>query len=289
MVFCAFRICLGEEGFDVSWLSTLKAGGMAPQAVAQAVIPAFADAKVLKVAGFQAPGDPLAFWHEAGTALGKPASQLESSDGRPLEVAGVEGHWMDVRFEPDRLDTYRHANVGQPLHSDGAYVSVVQDIGLFFLERQASEGGESLFVDAADIAARAAATNPKLHHDLFHLPLKFGKRGAIGRVTPILRELDGRLKINWNWFRVLPDQGEQADALREDFRLFLEDMEQNSPAVAAFRLNAGEAVFFRDDEVLHGRRGYAAKVSGDRLLWKTYFTTPQAQARGPACDAAAAA
>ena len=97
---------------------------------------------------------------------------------------------------------------------------------------------------------------------------------------PILREVEGRLKINWNWFRVLPDQGNQIAALREDFRLFLEGMEQASPAVASFRLNAGEAVFFRDDEVLHGRRGYAAKVSGDRLLWKTYFISPAAQARG---------
>lgn len=272
----------------MNWFSTLKAGEMAPQSVLDAVGPAFAQAKVLKVAGFKAPGDPLAFWHQAGMALGRPARFLEASDGKPLEVTHAGGDWMDVRFEPDRLDTYRHANVGQPLHSDGAYAAVVQDIGLFFLERQAREGGESLFVDAADIAACAAATNPQLHHDLFHTPVRFGKGAAAGRATPILRELEGRLKINWNWFRVLPDQGYLIGKLREDFRLFLEGMVQSSPTVAAFRLNAGEVLFFRDDEVLHGRRGYAAKVSGDRVLWKTYFTSLQAQARIAGAAAAAA-
>ncbi len=48
-------------------------------------------------------------------------------------------------------------------------------------------------------------------------------------------------------------------------------------AVESFRLAAGDAVFFRDEEVLHGRRDFAAEQSGDRLLWKTYFT-PRAHA-----------
>ena len=45
----------------------------------------------------------------------------------------------------------------------------------------------------------------------------------------------------------------------------------------SFRLEAGDAVFFRDEEVLHGRRDFAAEQSGDRLLWKTYFM-PSAEA-----------
>jgi hypothetical protein len=275
----------------MTWFSTMRAGGAAPESVVAALEPSFGGAKVLKVAGFKAPGDPLMFWRAAGETLGEHARLLEQSSGEIVDKA-VIGGWMDVRYEPDKLDTYRHANVGQPLHSDGAYASIQQDIGLFYLERQASEGGESLFVDAEDIARRAAALHPTLHHELFSVPVRFGK-GSAGRTLPILREVEGRLKINWNWFRVLPDQGEQIDGLREKFRLFLEGMEQASPAVAAFRLNAGEAVFFRDDEVLHGRRGYAAKASGDRLLWKTYFISPAAQARGIAPgvlgDAAAAA
>ncbi|MFN3523343.1 MAG: TauD/TfdA family dioxygenase [Phenylobacterium sp.] len=92
----------------------------------------------------------------------------------------------------------------------------------------------------------------------------------MGRVSPILYRKAGRSKINWNWFRVLPDQGEAVARLREDFREFLEKMIEDG-ATAAFRLQPGDALFFRDDEVLHGRKAYAAQHSGDRLLWKTYF------------------
>lgn len=263
----------------MSWLTTFKAGGLEPQNVIDQVADQFAAAKVLRVCGAKTDCDPLAYWREAGETLGASASVLEDSVTGEQIAAGHSpmAGWMDVRFEPDRMDTYRHANVGQPLHSDGAYSGAAHDIGLFYLQRQASQGGESLFVDAADIAARAASLDPDLRRRLFETPVRHGK-GAASSIMPILREVEGRLKINWNWFRVLEDQGDAVAALREDFRLFLEDMVERDEAVAAFRLNAGDAVFFRDDEVLHGRRSYAAQVSGDRLLWKTYFVSPAAQA-----------
>jgi len=141
---------------------------------------------------------------------------------------------------------------------------------LFYLERQAQAGGESLFVDAATVAERARALRPDLYEALTRLPVHFGKAGAPGRTTTILAIRDGRLKINWNYFRVLPGQGEAVDRLREDFRDFLEQMIVDG-AVESFRLDEGDAVFFRDEEVLHGRRDFAAERSGDRLLWKTYF------------------
>ena len=259
-------------------MTTFKAGGLDPQALIDAIPELFAPAKVLRLVDARADCDPLAYWREAGETLGLSARLLEDSvTGQPIPAdrSPLAG-WMDVRFDPDRMDTYRHANVGQPLHTDGAYGGASQDIGLFYLQRQASQGGESLLADAADIARRAAALDPDLRRRLFETEVKFGK-GRVGCALPILREVEGRLKINWNWFRVLEDQGEAVAALREDFRLFLEDMVERDEAVVAIRLNAGDAVFFRDDEVLHGRRAYAAKVSGDRLLWKTYFISPAAQ------------
>jgi hypothetical protein len=126
------------------------------------------------------------------------------------------------------------------------------------------------------VAERASTQAPGLYAALTSLPVQFGKAGAPGRTTTILSRRDGRLKINWNYFRVLPDQGAAADRLREDFRLFLEDMVE-AGAVESFRLDEGDAVFFRDEEVLHGRRDFAAEQSGDRLLWKTYFM-PSAEA-----------
>jgi alpha-ketoglutarate-dependent taurine dioxygenase len=234
-----------------------------------------ADTCVLRLCNADPGDDALAFWRSVGEAVGVSTDLVEDSVTGELKMA--PGAWMDVRFEPDRADTYRHHKVGQPLHSDAAYVSraLASDIALFYLERQAPSGGESLFVDAAAIAERARLEDPRLHAALTGLPVRFGKASTPGRTTTILYREAGRQKVNWNYFRVLPGQGEAVDTLREDFRQFLERMVEDG-AVESFRLEEGDAVFFRDDEVLHGRRDFAAEVSGDRLLWKTYFSPAKA-------------
>ena len=259
-----------------TWLRLVDAAALDADALRALVRAEVADTRVLRLRGAKPDGEPLAFWRGVGEAVGPSSDILEDSvTGEPIVVPGA---WMDVRFEPDRPDTYRHHKVGQPLHSDGAYVppAYAQEIALFYLERQASSGGESLFVDAATVAEHARAEAPQLYEALTTLPVRFGKAGAPGRTTTILSSRDGRLKINWNYFRVLPGQGEAVDGLRENFRLFLEQMIEDG-AVECFRLDEGDAVFFRDEEVLHGRRDFAAEQSGDRLLWKTYFI-PSAEA-----------
>lgn len=265
---------------DGAWLKVVDVGGMGADAMRALVRGELGEARVLRLRGAKPASDALAFWRSVGEAVGVVSDVIEDSvTGLPKVVPGA---WMDVRFEPDRPDTYRHHKVGQPLHSDGAYSppEFAQEIALFYLERQARSGGESLFVDAAAVAERARLRSPELHQALTSLPVHFGKAGAPGRTTTILSTRDGRQKINWNYFRVLPGQGAAVDELREGFRVFLEEMVDDR-AVESFRLEQGEAVFFLDEEVLHGRRDFEAEASGDRLLWKTYFT-PHARARSRA-------
>lgn len=114
-----------------TWLKVLDGSALSPGDVSTAIAEGMAQAKVLRIVGLRPPGDPLRFWWTAGEVMGAHAQVLESSDGK---VVPAGAGWMDVRFEPDRLDTYRHANVGQPLYTDGADFDDKQDIGLFFLE-----------------------------------------------------------------------------------------------------------------------------------------------------------
>jgi alpha-ketoglutarate-dependent taurine dioxygenase len=253
-----------------SWLRVLDVAGLDCAALQALVRAELADARVLRLRGARPAGDPLAFWRAVGDAVGVASDVVE--DGETGEQRFVPGAWMDVRFEPDRADTYRHHNVGQPLHTDAAYVppAFAQEVALFYLERQARAGGESLFASAERVAEHARHHDPSLYAALTTLPVRFGKAGVVGRTTTILSRRDGRLKISWNYFRVMPDQGAAVDRLRDTFRAFLERMVEDG-AVESFRLETGDAVFFRDEEVLHGRQGFAADASGDRLLWKTYF------------------
>jgi alpha-ketoglutarate-dependent taurine dioxygenase len=259
-----------------TWLKVIDAGALDGAALRDLVRGEMGDTCVLRLCNSRPASDPLAFWRGVGEAVGHAVDTLEDSVTGERQI--VPGAWMDVRFEPDRSDTYRHHKVGQPLHSDGAYMPLdyAQEIALFYLERQAPAGGESLFVDAATVADYALSNAPSLYAALTSLPVRFGKAGLPGRTTTILSRRDGRLKINWNYFRVLPGQGEAVDRLREAFRAFLDEMIADG-AVESFRLEEGDALFFRDEEVLHGRRDFAAERSGDRLLWKTYFS-PTAQA-----------
>jgi alpha-ketoglutarate-dependent taurine dioxygenase len=268
-----------------AWLHVVDGAGCDKRTLRALIRRQLAGAKVLRITGASpriADADARAFWREIGEAIGRNADLIE--DSVTGELIQVDGQWMDVRFEPDRADTYRHHNVGQPLHTDGAYVGLAhtREIALFYLARQAERGGESLFIDAETVAAVARDRDPPLFHRLFATPVRFGKGSGPQRVTPILRQEEGATKINWNYFRVLPDQGEAIAALREDFFQFLERL-VNEGIVSSFRLNEGDAVFFHDEEVLHGRRAFAARESGDRLLWKTYFTLD----RGARAEAAA--
>ncbi len=253
------------------WMRICDASDLDPAALKATVVAAMREARVLRITGAAPNEDPLTYWRQIGEALGRNADLIEDSVTGELTATG--GAWMDVRFEPDRGDTFRHHNVGQPLHTDGAYVAdaKAREITLFYLERQADRGGESLFVDAETIEACARGRRPALYAKLTDLPIRFGKAAGANRVSTILRQEDGRRKVNWNYYRVLEGQGEAIAALREEFRVFLEDMIERGD-VESFRLASGEAVFFLDEEVLHGRRGFAAEQSGDRLLWKTYFT-----------------
>ena len=235
----------------MDWLSTIKAGGARPQSVIAALGPVFAAAKLVRITGFTAPGDPLLFWRQAGAVLGDPAEK-----GSALST---EAGWTAERAAPGHMHT----------------ASTHADLGIFYVERPAGEGGERLFVDAETIARRAAAIHPDLRARLFTTPVRFFDAEPS---QPILREAGNRVKICWNGPSVLPGQGEDVVQLADDFRLFLREMVEASPGVAALRLAAGDAIIFRNDEVLHGGHG---SLAGAGVLWKAYFVSPAARAAAP--------
>jgi alpha-ketoglutarate-dependent taurine dioxygenase len=249
-----FKVCAGTSN-DLNWVIDVVRREMGQR-------------RVLHFTNIVPNGEPLDFWHRVGEALGRPTDVNE--DGITGESKTVGAPWADVRFEPDRSDSFRYHNVGQPLHSDSAYHPESGDLVIFYMARQAASGGSSLFVDTDTLAAIAQEEEPTLLDALMTIPVRFGKPGNPGRVVPILRYEASTLKINWNYYRVLPDQGDTIARLREGFRAFLERLVA-SDRVVEFTVRDGEAVLFKDEEVLHGRRGYAAQKSGDRLLWKSYF------------------
>ena len=224
---------------------------------------------VLWLRNVAASGDPLDYWLRVGSALGSPVTTGEDADTDKQKYNG--GVWSDVRFHPNRPDTFRHHNVGQPLHTDGAYLPEAEagEFVLFYMAKQAQTGGGSLFIDADTLAVHAAAEAPALLKALMTIPVQFGKKDFV-RVAPILQYKGDQLKINWNYYRVLPDQGKTVTRLKEEFQIFLNYLTDNH-RILEFTMHDGDVVLFKDQDVLHGRRDYAARAPGDRVLWKSYY------------------
>jgi alpha-ketoglutarate-dependent taurine dioxygenase len=244
----------------LGWLRTIDCARIDDAAIGRLIADAMREARVLRLTGSPQRDDALAFWKSAGAHLGEHQPTLY-------------GDWQDVRFEPDVFQ-FRHSKTGQPLHTDGAYVSEPPHYCVFYCAQPAQIGGATFFVDAETIAALARADDPGLLDALRTVPVNFGKPAETadnpGQRRPILQEVEGRLTIAWNFYQVTPGQSATVQQLRQRFREFLDRVE-TSDAVVEIDWTAHEAVFFKEDEVLHGRRAFEAERAGDRVIWKTYF------------------
>lgn len=250
------------------WLKIIHGSSCDAPALERIVRKELATASVLRIMEAPPRGDALDYWGSVARTLG-PSVKLDDY--------GADGPWMDGGFEPNGRAVARGGDVTQPLHNDSASVAELADaMGLFYVERQGQGGGQSLFVDVGTIADCARRYDPMLHDRLFDTPIAFGRPGSRTLVSPILRQQDDRLKIAWNDFRILPGQGEAVEETRRAFRLFLLDMTLSGD-VAALRLQTGDALFFRADEVLHGRAAYAVRGSGESALRKAYFQAGDVQ------------
>ena len=225
--------------------------------------------RAMHVTGVDAGADPLTFWHAAASGLG--SSIAIRQDAAVGTVRFGNHDWMDVRFEPSRQDTFRHACVAQPLHTDGAHVAGAGGFALMFMAKQAQSGGETVLVDAATVARILDRDDPALLRDVTELPVHMVLPPGEGSRDPLLARAGDDWTIRWNYYRVAPGQHERIDAMRERFSAALARIADSSDAVQ-FLLGEGDALILDDTTVLHGRRAFAASERSDRLMWKTYFS-----------------
>jgi alpha-ketoglutarate-dependent taurine dioxygenase len=162
-------------------------------------------------------------------------------------------------------------NSAQPLHTDGAYYLDSPDTVVFYCERQAVSGGATIFLDVADLERAVRIDRPTLYEKLVSIRVSFSKSGQQERRSCILDHDAGGPKVNWNYFRVTPGQGNDVVDMCEKFHAYLQERFVDTADLLPLRLEEGEVVIFRDIRVLHGRHSYAADAAGDRLIWKCYF------------------
>jgi hypothetical protein len=97
--------------------------------------------------------------------------------------------------------------------------------------------------------------------------VNFEKSGS-KKVRKILDKDETSYLANWNYYCIDKENTPEALQLVEDFHQYLESRIIKAGIVLPAQLEVGEAVFFHDDRLLHGRNAYFATEKGERCLIK---------------------
>jgi alpha-ketoglutarate-dependent taurine dioxygenase len=224
------------------------------------------DNKVFVIRGSEI-ADPRAFYTDHFGDIGLPVPLAEDVAAGDRDHQRTGQIWMEVRYDPKHPDAYRHSANAQPLHTDGSYIPDFPNATLMTCVASAGEGGETTFIDSDDVVAALREENPELLERLTSAPLPHERSGD-RRVERVIEEVDGATLVNWNYYCVAKNVDETERKLADDFFNFL----QTSPAIKAatkgVKLTPGDAVTWKDRQVLHGRNGFSASMESERFLWK---------------------
>ena len=176
--------------------------------------------------------------------------------------------WLDISYDPARPNKYRSSKTRQPLHTDNSYLNHHDAVNYFYCLSHAQVGGATFFLDSELLIKVLELDNEyQLLEDLKTIPVCFSKQG-VSKTKPILTEDELGLRLNYNYYCLDKDDTINAKKMVERFQYFLEDRVHNSGIVTGIILRKGEAVFFHDERVLHGRNAFFTPNKGDRVLLK---------------------
>jgi len=181
------------------------------------------------------------FWYSVASEIGTPCVMDE--DRTSGDKTG--SFWIDVKYDPDYPQHFIHANVRQPFHTDGSYESQAPNITFFYCIKEADFGGATTFLDCSTIQECLQREQPKLLEELRRTKIKFSKGSDSKQIEVFHHDC-----CNWNWFR------SDKSKLASDFHAFLEERIWPMGLAHSIKLQAGEALFFRDDRILHGRNAF---------------------------------
>jgi alpha-ketoglutarate-dependent taurine dioxygenase len=226
--------------------------------------------KVVHVVGAKSSdADQLrSFYDEVLETLGTPVNIGEDATQGSRDAQRTGQRWMEIRYDPEIPDAYRHSANPQPLHTDGSYIPSFPDAAIIYCQSSASNGGETVFIDAKHLLNALENEAPELLSKLRSTNVTHTRSGDT-RQSPILTEENGSILLHWNYYCVDNDAPDPVKELREEFHNFLLNSASIKDNLEAVALRPGDCVIWKDYETLHGRNGFDPKVKSERFLWKS--------------------
>lgn len=200
-------------------------------------------------------------------SLGAPVALAEdvTVGGRDNQRTGKI--WMEVRYDPKFPDAYRHSANAQPLHTDGSYIPSFPNATLLACVNNAAEGGETTFIDSNEVVAALETENPELLKFLTTQKV-LHERSGDQRDSYVIYKKNGEWHLNWNYYCVSEKIDPSVKTRVDEFFNFLQNSQRIKDAIIPVKLTPGDAVTWKDEEVLHGRHSFKANQVSERYIWK---------------------
>lgn len=184
------------------------------------------------------------YWKKCSEQIGVLAPMEEDDNGNK-----TGNLFTDIKYPWNyESNSFSHSNTRQPLHTDGSYEKNSPQISFFYCMEKPKYGGQTIFVSLENLLNYLKEYDPNLLENLNKKEIKHFK----GNDFKIKSIIDNG-KICWNYFRC------ENCELKECFHNFLENYVVQANLFVPVSLNVGEALFFKDDEILHGRCSFIGK------------------------------
>lgn len=238
--------------------------GMPLERFSQKIWSELQTAKIVQTIGVAQSISLNEFWDRISDNIGD--CMLLSED--PVTGKRIGEKWLEIRYDSSIKNAYRHSKNAQPLHTDGSYVGESPYISFFFCINQAQKGGATVFLDSDELISLLRQENPTLLTDLCQTSVCFAKDQDYKR-RPIIDFDDYGSNVNFNYYCVDPNETDFAKELVERFHHFLQTRVVAENKTYSIKLQPGEAVFFHDDRLIHGRNAFEATRDSERFFWKS--------------------
>ncbi|GAB3931621.1 TauD/TfdA family dioxygenase [Larkinella terrae] len=214
---------------------------------------------------------PVEQVHQFYSQLSETIGKIHAADEDIATGSATGNRWIDITFDPNIPDRYRSSNTRQPLHTDDSYVELngEEAVNFFYCASRAKAGGATTFFTLDQLVnCLKLDGEDKLLEDLLSTDVVFSKGGS-RKVRKILDQDEEGYLANWNYYCIdRTDNTPEVIDLCERFHQFLENRIINSGLIDGLQLQKGEAVFFHDDRIMHGRNNFFAEYPGQRSLIK---------------------
>jgi alpha-ketoglutarate-dependent taurine dioxygenase len=211
--------------------------------------------------------DPRAFYTEHFPKIGHPVPLAEDVTVGDRQNQRTSAIWMEVRYDPRFPDAYRHSANAQPLHTDGSYIPSFPNATLMACVANSGEGGETTFIDADDLVACLQKEDPVLLAAAQSRTIPHARSGD-KRQERIIEKREGHTLVNWNYYCVDKEIDPQGREIAERMFTYLQTSALVKQHTKLVKLAPGDAVTWKDRNVLHGRNGFVANKVSERFLWK---------------------